>query len=83
MPKEIKDYALRDDFSSEVYWNHRQSWMSVSSYVVPKRGRKKKNILVLATKPILKGVTKNRRKKPGIVKEYDFTKCGVDQWDQR
>ena len=39
----------------------------------------KKNVIILSTKPVLLGVTKDDGKaKPAIIKEYHYTKVGTD-----
>lgn len=58
--------------------------MSLHSYVVNTKSKGKKNVLMLSTMPPLIGVTKDDgKRKPAIMKFYDFSKGGTDIVDQR
>ena len=52
--------------------------MVLHSYVVRTKSKGDKNVLVLGTFDPILGVTKDNKKKPAIIKFYDFTKGGTD-----
>ena len=84
LPKEIKSVAGRTNFSSIIWHEKEKGKFSLNSYVVDTKSKGKKNVIVLATVPVLLGVTKDDGKqKPAIIKTYDFTKGGTDICDQR
>ena len=58
--------------------------MRPKSYKDNKQKKKLKNVLVLSSVQPLLGITKDDgKKKPAIIKLYDFTKIGTDIVDQR
>ena len=58
--------------------------MPITSHDVKRKSAGKHNVLVLSTLPVLLGVTQdNGKKKPSIIKFYDFTKGGMDIVDQK
>ena len=76
--REIKDRAL---LSNELYWRD-DGKCNLSSYVV-KTSKGKRNVMVLSTVEPLLGITKDDKKKPAIMKFYDFTTGGTDIIDQK
>ena len=50
---------------------------------MPKTAKGKKNVMVISTVEPLLGVTKDEKKKPAVIKLYDFTKGGTDIPDQK
>ncbi len=83
IPKEIKDFSSRDENTYKIYWNKAKSAMTLHSYVVCTKSTGKRNVLVLSTFPPIIGTTKDKKKKPAIMKVYDFTKGGTDIMDQK
>ena len=84
VPKEIRELKGRKENSSIIWYEKNKNKMTLTSYVVNTKSKGKKNVVVLSTKPLLLGVTKDDGKaKPAIIKEYDFTKGGTDIVDQR
>ena len=74
---DLKNMENREDQSTKVYWNEDDGRMSVTSYVVNTKSSGKQNVLVLSMMQPLLGVTKDDgKKKPAIIKLYDFTKVG-------
>ncbi len=57
--------------------------MTLHSYVVCTKSTGKRNVLVLSTFLPIIGTTKDKQKKPAIMKVYDYTKGGTDIMDQR
>ena len=84
IPKEIKETKDREENSTEIFWEQTKGKFVLVSYVVHTKSKGVKNILLLSTQPPLLGVTKDDgKKKPAIIKFYDFTKGGTDIMDQR
>jgi hypothetical protein len=83
IPPELKEVRNKEPLQSELYWEKSKGDVNLTSYTV-KTSKGKKNVLVMATvRPIL-GVTKDDgKKKPAIIKLYDFTKGGTDIVDQK
>ena len=80
---EIKSLANRENLSTKVYWE-KDGIINITSYVVNTKSSGKRNILVLSTMPPIMGITKDdEKKKPAIIKLYDFTKGGTDIVDQK
>ena len=83
IPNEIKSTEGREFQSSETFWEKSKGDLSLTSYI-SKTSKGKKNVLVLTSTRPLQGVTKDDgKKKPAIIKLYDFTKGGTDVVDQR
>ena len=80
IPPEMLDIKDRDLLSYELYWRD-DGKCNLSSYVV-KTSKGKRNVMVLSTVEPLLGVTKEEKKKPAIMKFYDFTK-GTDIIDKK
>ena len=60
-------------WSSEVWWEKQDQKLTLTSYVVKSKSNGKKNIIVLSSMPPLLGTeSEGDRKKPAIVKFYDF-----------
>ena len=83
IPKEVKDTKAREKNSHEAYWDKRTGKVSLHSYAVNTKSKGERNIIVLSTYDPIFGTTKDEKKKPAIIKVYDFTKGGVDIMDQR
>lgn len=84
IPRQLTSTEGRDDFSYEVMWESTKKKLSLHSYVVNTKSSGKKNVMVLSSVPPLLGTTKDDgKKKPAIMKFYDFTKGGTDVVDQR
>ena len=84
VPKEIRAIKGREENSTVVWWEKEKQKMTLTSYVVNTKSKGKKNVVVLSTKPVLLGLTKDDgKKKPAVIKEYDFSKGGTDIVDQR
>ena len=83
IPKEVKDTKGREQNSYQPYWDKRTGKVSLHSYVVNTKSKGERNILVLSTFDPILGTTKDEKKKPAIIKVYDFTKGGTDIMDQR
>ena len=70
---------------SSVFWTHTENrHLGVVSHVVQKKGLKQ-NVLMMSTHPQpIYGITKDdNKRKPAVIKLYDFTKGGLDIVDQR
>ena len=84
IPDEMKKTQGRDEFSYQVLWEKDNQNITLHSYVVRTKSTGPRNVLVMSTmKPILGTTTDDRKKKPAIMKLYDFTKGGTDIVDQR
>ena len=84
IPNEVKSTFQREDKTTLVFWESKKNIFSLTSYVVKTKSKGLKNILVLSTMPIILGNTiDDEKKKPAIIKFYDFTKGGTDIVDQR
>ena len=59
--------------------------ISLTNYTVKTKSKGKKSVLLLSSKPNLPsmGFTKDRVKKPAIIKDYDFGMGATDWMDQR
>lgn len=83
IPPEIKSIDGRELLSTHTFWERTKGDLSITSYVV-KTSTGKKNVLLLSSCRPLMGTTKDdNKKKPAILKLYDFTKGGTDNVDQR
>ena len=72
----------REELSTETYWEVGGS-KTLTSYVV-KTSNGKKNVMALSTMSSLLGnITDDNKRKPAILKLYDFTKGGTDVVDQK
>ena len=84
VPAEIRTLKGRQENSTVVWWERHNPKITLTSYVVNTKSKVKKNVVVLATKPLILGVTKDDGKmKPAVIKEYDYSKGGTDIVDQR
>jgi hypothetical protein len=83
LPPTITSCTDRAHTSYKYVYNCAEKKMSLHSYVVKTKSKGKKNVLVLSTIPPIMGITKDDKKKPAIIKFYDFTKGGTDVMDQR
>ena len=83
IPEEIKTIRNRELFSTRVFREKKKRDLSITSYVVP-TSKSVRNVFVFTTTRPLLGVTKDDgKKKPAIIKLYDFTKGGTDEMDQQ
>ena len=81
---DLKNMENREDQSTKVYWNEDDGRMSVTSFVVNTKSSGKRNVLFLSMMQPLLSVTKMmEKKKPAIIKLYDFTKGETDIIDQK
>jgi len=83
LPSEMTSLTERTNLSYKVAFETSQKKCSLHSYAVNTRSKGKKNVLLLSSMPTILGVTKDDKKKPAIIKLYDFTKGGTDIVDQR
>ena len=82
IPNELKDVKSREELLRETYWEVGGS-KTLTSYVV-KTSNGKKNVMALSTMSSLLGnITDDNKRKPAILKLYDFTKGGTDVVDQK
>ena len=82
IPTEIKVDQHRDINSTEIYWEKNGN-KRLLSYVV-KTSKARKNVIMLSTvEPLLGTTIDDERKKPALIKLYDFTKGGTDIVDQK
>ena len=82
IPIELKDVKSREELLTETYWEVGGS-KTLISYVV-KTSNGKKNVMALSTMSSLLGnITDDNKRKPAILKLYDFTKGGTDVVDQK
>ena len=82
IPNELKDVKSMEELSTETYWEVGGS-KTLTSYVV-KTSEWKKNVMALSTmSPLLGVTTDDNKRKPAILKLYDFTKGGTDVADQK
>ena len=66
-----------------MYWEKVRGDLSITSYVVPS-AKGKRNVLCLSTlRPLLAVTVDDGKRKPAVLKLYDFTKGGTDIVDQR
>ena len=80
----LADLDSRKPLTTKFFTHTDNRQISISSYIQTRK-RVKKNILVLSThpKPIY-GVTRDdNKKKPAVLRLYDFTKGGVDIVDHK
>ena len=64
----------REYLSTNVYWEKGDGKISVTSYVANTKSAGKRNILVLSTMSPIVVIKYNDKKKPSIIKLYDFIK---------
>ena len=84
IPAEIKQLEGREEFSYKIIWNTENINITMHSYVVRTKSTGPRNVLLLTSmKPIIGTTTDDKKKKPAILKLYDFTKGGTDIVDQR
>ena len=57
IPDKLKENKNRELLSSEIYWD-KNSFLSISSYVV-KTSKGKKNVILLSTAPPILDITKD------------------------
>ena len=84
LPNELKTKEGRENLSSKTFWKKKDGKLVLTSYVTSTKSSGMKNIPVLSTVQPLLAVTKDDgKRKPSIIKLYDFTKIGTDIVDQR
>ena len=83
LPDDAKLTKGRAIHSTKVYWEQEKEDLVLTSYSV-NTSQGLKNVLMLSTVQPLLGVTADDdKKKPAIMKLYDFTKGGTDVPDQK
>ena len=84
LPNEVKDAKNRDEFETSMYWEQEEGNLGSCAYNTKSKCKGKKNILVLSTMRPLMGITQDDgKRKPVIIKFYDFTKGCMDILDQK
>ena len=84
IPDSLKSTNDREVLSTKTVYEENKGKLSITSHVVKTKSKGRKNIILLATQPPLRGVTKDDNcEKTAIIKWYDFTKIGTDAVDQR
>ena len=79
--QEMKDVTGREVFSTKVFWEKNKQKMTIYSYCTKTKSKGRKIVNVLPTIPPILGVTDDDKRKPAIVKFYDFTKvCQINNW---
>ena len=82
IPDELKNTKDRNEFSVICHLDESKK-IYLTAYSVRTKLKGKKNVMVLSTMRPLQGVTiDDGKKKPAIIKFYDFTKGGTDIVDQ-
>ena len=82
IPDELKNTKDRNEFSVTCHLDESKK-IYLTTYSVRTKSKGKKNVMVLSTMRPLQGVTiDDGKKKPAIIKFYDFTKGGTDIVDQ-
>ena len=82
IPNEIKSVNERNDNSYKCFWDDKGK-TTLHSYVVRTKSKGLKNVLALSSMPPILGTTRDDKRKPAILKIYDFSKGGTDIVDQR
>ena len=81
---EVKDASQQDEFESTMHWEQEHGNLALCAYTTKSKSKGKKNVLLLSTMWPLFGVTPDdRKRKPAIIKFFDFTKGGTDILDQK
>ena len=71
----VSSLSDRKPLSTKVFWEETKLQLSVTSQLVKPISTSKRNKLILSTMQPILGVTKNEgKKKPAIIKLYDFIK---------
>ena len=86
VPKLLFDTSNKENFSSRIWYEEKlsnKSRLYLTEYTVTPKSSGRRNIVMMSTLPPYLGVTKDSKKKPAISKLYDYTKGGVDIFDQR
>ena len=74
----------REPLSIKVFWEETKPHLTLLLYVVKPKSTSKRNVLILLTMlPILGVIKDDGKKKPTIIKCYDFTKRGENVIDQK
>ena len=84
LPNEVKVADNCEEFHSTLHWEKENGQIALCSYTTKSKSKGKKNVLVLSTMRPIMGVTRDDgKRKPAIIKFYDFTKGGTDIVDQK
>ena len=73
----------REYLSTNVYWEKGDGKISVTSYVANTKSAGKRNILVLSKMSPIVVIKYNDKKKPSIIKLYDFIKSDTNIFGKR
>ena len=75
LPKQVVSLDGRETHSYEVFWEEERGIMELHSYAVINKSKGKKNVMLLSTNQPIKGITKGHKKKlPGAIQLYNYTK---------
>ena len=81
---DVKNIAERERFSCQCFWESSENKLGLHSYVFPTKSSGHRNVLLLSTVELIRGVTiDDGKKKPALCKLYDFTKAGTDVMEYR
>ena len=81
---EVKDASQGGEFESAMHWEQEHGNFTLCAYTTKSKLKGKKNVLLLSTIRPLSGITHDGgKRKPAIVKFYDFTTGGIDILDQK
>ena len=81
---EVKDASQGGEFESAMHCEQEHGNFTLCAYTTKSKLKGKKNVLLLSTIRPLSGITHDgRKRKPAIVKFYDFTTGGIDILDQK
>ena len=84
IPVSLKNANSRAHQSYETYWIEDDPRVTLHSYAVKTKTKRMKNILIMSSAPVIQAVTKDDgKKKPAVLKIYDFTKGGKENVNQR
>ena len=75
IPAELKDVKGREIFSTETYFETKDHYLSLTSYVTKTKSKGAKNVIWASTNKLIMGTEKEGDKhKPAVGKLYDHTK---------
>ena len=83
IPEEVKTTKGWEEFSTKMFWEKEKGDLVLTSYVVRSSNGLKNELLLSTVQPLKGGTSEDGKKKPSILKLYDFTKGGTDVMDQR
>ena len=83
IPSELFDTKGKEIFSATCHFEKNNKDLCLTTYTVQTKWKGKKNLMLLSTSRPLHGITKDdQKRKPQILKFYDFTKGGTYIVDQ-